>query len=373
MQKTGLYVHVPFCRSRCAYCDFYSTAGQEQQATAFVAAAVNEMRARRGELQGEVATIYVGGGTPSVLPAEALSTLLEGARTVFPIAHDAEVTVEVNPDDVCSALVGTLLNAGVNRVSMGVQTFDDALLRFLRRRHTGEAAVEAIGCLQREGITNISADLIYGLPGQTAEAFRSDVRRLCALPVTHLSAYALSYEEGTTLSLWLRQGKVKEQSDEQLLEMYNLLMDEAKAAGFEHYEISNFARAGRHSRHNSSYWQGIPYIGIGPGAHSYDGNRVRRANRPDLAAYIAAAGNPSYDEELLTPTTLYNEKLMTRLRTSEGLPLRLFTAEEQAFLQQMATPHIAAGTLSLADNRLRLTRKGLFVSDGVMSDLMKVD
>ena len=368
----GLYVHVPFCRSRCAYCDFYSTSGLERLVSAFVQAAGQEMLARHREVRGLVPTVYIGGGTPSVLPIADLVALLSAVREVFPVTVDAEVTVEVNPDDVTPALAGALKDAGVNRVSMGVQTFDDDLLRFLRRRHTGQAAVDAISYLVDEGIDNVSADLIYGLPGQTEDGFRADVERLCSLSVTHLSAYALSYEPGTPLSLLRARGEVRETPEDVCCCMYSTLIDCAASAGFEQYEISNFARPGFRSRHNSAYWIGRPYVGIGPGAHSFDGHRVRRYNLPNLQAYIAAAGRPQHGTEHLSDDEQYNELVMTRLRTREGLPIYLLTENDREYLMKNAASHLAAGRLVTTNDALRLTRTGLFVSDGVMADLMRL-
>ena len=263
-----------------------------------------------------------------------------------------------------------LRHTPVNRISMGVQTFSDPLLHFLNRRHTSQQALAAVRCCQDAGYTNISLDLIYGLPGQTLNDWKQDVCRLLSLDVPHLSAYALSYEEGTILYKMLSEGRIAEASEESSWQMYEYLMDKTAAAGMEHYEISNFAKPGMHSRHNSSYWTGAPYLGLGPGAHSYDGDNVRRANDASLKDYVEAAEDVPHQVEILTTEEQYDELVMTRLRTSNGLSLDLLLPEQQTYCLQMAQPHIESGNLLLEDAVLRLSRKGIFVSNTVISDLM---
>ena len=308
----GLYIHIPFCRSRCAYCDFYSTT-REAEAATYVDALCREMEARRCELpHARVHSIYIGGGTPSVLPPSLLHRILDRARALYDVADDAEVTVEMNPDDwplsnsprggedsitsedknedIGYAALPPTGGAGrgaFNRVSLGIQTFDDSLLRLIRRRHDAATAIRAVQHLQAAGIANISIDLIYGLPGQTLEQWEHDLDTAFSLGIQHLSAYALSYEPGTALTRWRDEGRIREATDELSVQMYQRLCQRARGAGFEHYEISNFALPGFASRHNSSYWTAVPYLGFGPGAHSYDGHRTRRANPPSLTAYLA--------------------------------------------------------------------------------------
>lgn len=364
---TALYIHVPFCQSRCAYCGFYSTTSHGL-IDAYVDALHREMLAQ--SCSDVVGTVYLGGGTPSLLGAERLTRVLYLVRDIYKIGADAEITVEVNPDDVTPALVSALLAAGVNRVSMGVQSFCDAELRAVGRRHTAEEACRAVETLFRGGISNISIDLMYGLPGQTLESFARSIDEALRLPVQHISSYALSVEPGTPLAARLQSGFFVESSDEQMLAMYTLLRERLTAAGYEHYEISNFARPGYASRHNSSYWDGTPYIGLGPGAHGYDGHHTRRANDADLRAYVALADDAPHTLEYLTVDALYDELVFTRLRTRRGLPMAEVPADRRDYLLRMASPHIASGRLSLTDDVLRLTPAALFVSDGVMSDLM---
>ncbi len=379
---TGLYVHIPFCASRCIYCDFYSTTRGEAERQRYVKALIAEMQARADEAPNRhLRTVYVGGGTPSTLSHAELSDLFAAIAENFVLDGDAEVTLEANPDDVTPQFAALLPRLGVNRVSLGIQTFNDDALRQLRRRHTAEQAVKAVERLHHV-VENISVDLIYGLPGQTLTDWQSQLERALTLPVSHLSAYALMYEEGTALTAMRDSGKVAEADEETSLSMFSCLMERTATAGFRHYEISNFARDGFASRHNSSYWSGMPYIGLGPGASSYDGKRMRRANSPSLSAYLAAfeatqfrtsADVPS-EIENLTEAALLDEAVFTALRTASGLNLSQFRqrfgeASERRLLA-LARRHLEAERLERVGDVLRLTRRGIFVSDDVMSDLM---
>lgn len=368
---TGLYIHVPFCKTRCAYCSFYSTTSQELM-DGYLHAILREMDMQESQ---PLASVYLGGGTPSQLGEERLSALLGRVGERFTLLPDAEVTVEVNPDDVTPSLAQSLRACGVNRVSMGVQSFVDAELRAINRRHTAQQAREAISVLREAGITNLSIDLIYGLPGQTLESFAESVEQAVTLPVTHISSYALSIEEGTVLHKKLEAGEISEADEETSLQMYTLLRQRLHAAGYHHYEISNFARPGFEARHNASYWAGAPYLGLGPGAHGYDGRRLRRHNLDNLHAYIAAAQDataafPPCELEHLSDDDLHNELVFTRLRTDAGLLLTDLSEEQRNYILRMAAPHLRAGRLAEHEGRLRLTAAGLFVSDDIISDLM---
>ncbi len=370
---TGIYVHIPFCKSRCIYCGFTSsTLGVEWQ-KAYVSALEKEISLRLRE-NGEPAasTVYIGGGTPSRLSPQELLRVVRLVCDNFPFTAGTEFTVEVNPDDVTPGLLDMLKDTPVNRISMGVQSLDDNLLRFLRRRHTARQAVTAIETFQRAGYGNISIDLIYGIPSQTPEMFGDDVRLALSSGITHLSAYALQIEQGTPLRNMLDEGIVEEADEELSLECYRRLTEQAEAEGMEHYEISNFSRPGFRSLHNSSYWQGTPYLGFGAGAHSYDGANVRTANTTDIREYIA---NPtSAVTERLTREELYDERVMLSLRTIEGLSLlRLgedFGAAALSYCERQAIPHLREGTLERIGDTLRLTPSGLFVCNSIMADLM---
>lgn len=369
----GLYIHVPFCKGRCIYCDFYSTTEGAEWKSRYVSALLQEIRHRKDELPlARVHSIYIGGGTPSQLPPDMLAVILKELYILFPVDSDAEVTVEANPDDVTPDWLSVLRHTPVNRLSMGVQTFDDGLLRLLQRRHTSAQAIRAVEQAHAHGINNVSIDLIYGLPGQTMAQWQNDVCRGLSLDVQHLSAYALSYEEGTPLARMLVRGDVDETDEELSLRMYEYLMDATREAGFMHYEISNFSLPGRQSRHNSAYWQGIPYLGMGPGAHSYDGLRTRRWNLSDLRAYVTAPpGIPPYQTEVLTDDELYDELVMTRLRTCDGLSLDLLQDHDRDYCMAQAQSHLHAGRMERVGNCIRLTRKGIFTSNDIISDLMR--
>ena len=372
----GLYIHIPFCQSRCIYCDFYSTTLPKTWQIPYVHALVDELRMRKEEC-GEVETLYIGGGTPSQLTQEALLFLFDGIQKTVPISPSAEITLEANPDDISPEWVATLKETPVNRVSMGVQSLDDEILHILHRRHTSKQALEAIDLLQKNGYHNLSIDLIYGLPGQSLEAFSADVKQILSLNIPHLSAYALQFEQGTKLYEMREEGEVKEVDEELSLSCYERLMDLTAEAGLEHYEISNFAKPGFHSRHNSSYWTRKPYVGLGAGAHSYDGARKRSSNKEDLVQYIQyiKEGKLALEEEYLDDDTLYNEYVMLALRTSEGLYLPevevVYSKERRLYITKAAERAIKAGWLiKKADGHLCLTRQGLFVCDSVITDLM---
>ena len=371
---SGLYIHIPFCQRRCHYCDFYSTT-QESLQEAYVATVCREMHARRQELTEPVETLYIGGGTPSQLSPALLAKIIDNTVETFGIASLRECTVEANPDDITPAWVAGVRTAapdGKVRVSMGIQTFDDATLALLGRRHTAAQAREAVQMLRNGGVDEISIDLMYGLPGEDDVRWADDLRQALALQVPHLSAYCLSYEEGTVLWQWRQQGKVQEAEDEQCARHYHQLRHTLLEAGYEHYELSNFALPGHRAQHNAAYWDGTLYLGLGPGAHSYDG-ATRSWNAPDLQAYLA---DPLHvrTTERLTVTDRYNEYLMTRLRTSKGISLdevaQLFGDAQRDYCHQHVQTYIESHRLQYAaDGRIVLSEEGLFVSDGIIADL----
>ena len=375
---TGLYIHIPFCKSRCIYCGFYSTTA-EQMKQAYVDAVCREMELRKAVYEKEgkdvgktLATVYLGGGTPSQLSPTQLQQLFDTIARHYDVSDDAEITIECNPDDVTEAFAELLRSLPVNRVSMGAQTFDDDRLQFIHRRHTSEQVTTAIQRLRKKGIHNISIDLMYGFPDETLEEWEYDIQQALALNVEHISAYALTYEEGTPLYRLQEEGKVKEIDEERSLAMYDRLIDRLQEAGYEHYEISNFARKGWRSRHNSSYWQLVPYIGIGAAAHSYDGRR-RQWNIADINSYInhIQQGIVPAEGELLDKDSRYNDHVMLALRTCEGLDLSTLDSDERSYCEETAKKFVLDGLLVKTDNHLRLSRKGLFVSDMIMSELMK--
>ena len=373
----GIYVHIPFCASRCSYCDFFSTLRLADVGADYVEAVIAEAGLRCGELRGEpVRTLYLGGGTPSQLPGPLLERLVQGLGDTIDMSCLEEFTIEANPDDVTPEWCAALTRLGVNRVSMGVQSFEDPILRLIGRRHTAVQAVEAVARLREAGIGNISIDLIFGLPGQTVPSWTDTVRQAIALRPQHISAYGLTYEEGTRLWRQRLDGEVVEVPEEQCLEMYGILVDELQTAGYEHYEISNFALPGYHSRHNSSYWDDTPYLGLGAAAHSYDGC-IRRYNPHDLQRYIDAvmAGETACEQEELSQWERYDERVMLGLRTARGVDaerLRQDFGDEawRHFIDE-AQHHLTAGHLKrMGESRYVLTRDGIMLSDSIIRDLM---
>lgn len=370
----GIYIHIPFCRSRCIYCAFYSTTRLEQRQR-YVDALCQEARLRAVQaVSGSTAdTIYFGGGTPSQLTAAQLRQLLDTLYNIYKVKTDAEITIEANPDDITDEYAATLSQLPVNRVSMGAQTFDDRRLRFLHRRHTAEQVAQAVSRLRQAGICNISIDLMYGFPDETMDDWQRDITCALDLGVEHLSAYCLAIEEGTALYEKVRNRKVKSEDEETERQMYYTLIDRLAAAGYEHYELSNFARSGYRSRHNSSYWTGVPYLGLGAAAHSYDGQH-RSWNVSDINRYMAGIenGTPDYDFEPIDGDTRYNDRVMLALRTADGLDLATLPDADRKYLLSLASKYLDQGLLCLSQDRLRLTRQSLFVSDMVISDLMRV-
>lgn len=373
----GVYVHIPFCASRCSYCDFFSTLRLDEVGHDYVEALIAEARLRKAELNGKpVKTLYMGGGTPSQLPLPLLARLIDGLKATLDLNAVQEFTLEANPDDVTPEWCAAVRALGVNRVSMGVQSFQDAVLRLVGRRHTARQAIDAVASLRHAGIDNISIDLIYGLPGQTLETWAESVRQAVDLRPQHISAYGLTYEPGTRLWQQRECGEVVEASEDQYLDMYRVLVGVLQVAGYEHYEISNFALPGYRSRHNSSYWNETPYLGLGAAAHSYDGT-MRRSNPADLCGYIRriTSGQPACQVEDLAWWERYDERVMLGLRTADGVDAhRLrsdFGDKAWAHFVSEARRHIDAGNMICTDDgRYILTSEGIVLSDSVMRDLM---
>ena len=379
----GIYIHVPFCQSRCAYCDFYSTTLLTHR-KAYVDAICQELQHRLPELKGEpIKTIYFGGGTPSTLTIEELKKILDSLEALGCLEYlkktsnsIPEITLEANPDDLTEEYVQGLRTLSINRISMGIQSFHDHTLRLVGRRHTAQEAIDAVHRLQRHGLTNISIDLIYGLPGETLNDWSYSLEQAISLGVKHISAYHLTYEEGTRLWKMQEQELVSPIDEEQSVKSFELLREKLLTAGYEHYEISNFSLPGYHSRHNSSYWKGIPYLGIGPGAHSFDGLN-RRWNLSSLSEYIATPCDEDvpHETEHLTTDERYDERIITELRTSRGINLTKLLTDfgERYHIHCMccAAPYLKRGQLvHTNDNYLRLTPASILISDAVMRDLL---
>jgi len=371
----GVYIHIPFCRSFCRYCDFYSVTDCSET-DALVEAIIREAALRSGYLYNEtVETVYLGGGTPSLLSVAQAEKILDAVRGNFTVVSDPEITVEVNPDDIRAGYISSLAALGVNRISVGVQCWDDGRLKYLGRRHTARQSAEALETAFREGIKNVSADLIYGIPGMTTADLRQDIEKTLTFPVTHISAYHLTIEEGTPLYRLKEKGKLTEADEETSSSMFMLLISLLRERGFLHYEISNFALEGYISKHNSAYWKQVPYIGLGPSAHSFD-RRSRQWNVSDVKEYIRSVnkGKVSFEREELDRLTLFNEYIMTALRTVWGIDLahveNSYDKELHDYLVNMSGKYIRYGLMKRERDTLALTDQGRMISDNIIAELL---
>lgn len=368
---TGLYIHIPFCASRCIYCGFYSTT-MENMKQRYIDAVCKEISSYYNDKTTAASwqTIYLGGGTPSQLTESQLRQIFE---TIGTPASNIEITMECNPDDITEEFANVISSLPINRISMGAQTFSDTRLQFLHRRHNADEVKTAVSRLRKAGIKNISVDLMFGFPNETIEDWQADIQAALSLNVEHLSAYSLMYEEDTILFRLLEQGKIQEIDDELSLKMYDTLVNTLTDAGYEHYEISNFAKKGYRSRHNSSYWNNTPYIGIGAAAHSFNG-RKRWWNISDIKKYCEGIenNNPEREIEIIDADTHYNDLITTALRTRDGLDITMLSQNQQDYLLKNAQHLINEGLLKLDNKKLSLTRQGIYISDSIMSDLIKI-
>jgi len=371
----GVYIHIPFCKSFCSYCDFYSVTDCSKT-EAFVEAVTREAAIRSGYLYNEtVDTVYLGGGTPSLLSETQAERIMAAVRSNFRIGSDPEITVEVNPDDIKPGYISSLSALGVNRVSVGVQSWDDGRLKYLGRRHTAQQSAAALETVFSEGIKNVSADLIYGIPGMTKADLMKDIEKTLTFPVTHVSAYHLTIEEGTPLYRMKEKGKLTETDEETSNSMFMLLVSLLRERGFIHYEISNFALEGYISRHNSAYWKQVPYIGLGPSAHSFD-RRSRQWNVSDVKEYIRSVneGKVPFEREDLDRLTLFNEYVMTALRTLWGIDLiyveNSYDKELHDYLVNMSGKYIRYGMMKRERDTLSLTDQGRMISDNIIAELL---
>ena len=371
----GIYIHIPFCRQKCYYCDFYKTVNTSLQHD-FISALKNEAKVRKNYLNDEtVETIYFGGGTPSVLTAPEIAEILAILNDEFKVNSGAEITFEANPDDLSNDYLKALKQEGINRLSIGIQAFQNRHLEKMNRRHNAVQAIEAIENAAKSGFSNLSADLIYGLPDLTPKEWEESLNQMFRLPVKHLSAYHLTYHEGTAFYTWLKKGTLKELKEDESVAQFNTLVDLSIANGFEHYEISNLAKDQLYSRHNTAYWMGTKYLGLGPSAHSFDGVS-RRWNDSSVEAYIKAqANNQTYfEEEKLSENDQYNEYILTRIRTKWGVSEKeleqRFGREKASYFSRQLVRYKDTGVMQINNEIITLTRKGLFVSDEIMTDLM---
>ena len=372
----GLYIHIPFCNSKCAYCGFYSLPSLKLKER-FLEALKTEIVARKGYLHGEtVNTVYFGGGTPSLLSIKEISELLHLINETFPVGIGPEITLEANPDTLSLEYLKGLRQLGVNRLSIGIQSFFDNDLKYLSRRHDSNHAKQCLDWAKQAGFSNISIDLIYGLPTSDAEQWNRNLDLFFELGLPHLSAYALTLEPNSILTKQIELGKVPPIKEEDALRDYEILCRRAAENGYLHYEISNFCQRGMHSKHNSSYWFGTPYAGFGPSAHSFDG-ASRQWNVSSVEKYCARVPEPvegpDIEKESLSPEQLYDEYVMLRLRTHWGIDLKYMKREMgerfSTYCEKQAQPLIAQGRLSQTREFLYLTDAQMLFADGVAEEL----
>jgi len=373
---SGIYIHIPFCKQACHYCDFHFSTVRGRQAE-MVQALAKELKMRQGEWgEEEIGTIYFGGGTPSLLKPEELNRLLGTVRDYYRVAAHPEITLEANPDDLGETHLRALQQAGVNRLSIGVQSFRDEDLQLMNRAHS---ASEALSCLEQaqEYFDNISIDLIYGIPGLSLPQWEANLEQALAFNILHISAYALTVEPRTALKKFIEQGVVPDVDEEEAKAHFVLMTERLGQAGFLHYEFSNFGKPGYFSANNSGYWQGKHYLGIGPSAHSYDG-RVRSWNVANNAKYLRAIGEGTFarSREELTLNDRYNEYIMTGLRTMWGISLEKvrsdFGMPYYDYLMAQAEKYLDRDLVYMENNSLVVGPQGKFLTDGIASDLFMV-
>lgn len=379
IHMAGIYIHIPFCRQACHYCDFHfstSLKTKDDLVKALMKEAFLQKEFFSGLLKNgeELTTLYFGGGTPSLLSGDELTILLETLHKHFHVSPSAEITLEANPDDLNSEKLRGLMNAGINRLSIGVQSFFDEDLKFMNRAHNASQAEASVKRAQDTGISNISIDLIYGTPTLDNDRWKKNIATAFELQVPHLSCYALTVEEKTALSHFIRIGKTVAPDDQQATEQFSILMDQAEKNGFVHYEISNFAKEGFNSRHNSNYWKGEPYLGLGPGAHSYNvhSRQWNVANNPQYIKGIQQAIIPCEREEL-SATQRYNEYVMISLRTKEGIDLAKvesnFGSDYISHIKSELEKIGKGDLLISAENHIVLTNRGKHFADRLAADL----
>ena len=374
---SGIYIHIPFCKQACHYCDFHFSTSLKKKSE-LVSALQNELVLRKNELPNEpIKTIYFGGGTPSLLNLEELTAIFKTIYTEFTIAENPEITLEANPDDLSEEKINELANSKINRLSIGVQSFFEVDLKLMNRAHNAEEALNSIK-LARSKFDNISVDLIYGIPGMSNERWQKNIQILLDLDIPHISSYSLTVEPNTALQKFIEKGKIKPVDDAAAAQHFETLRTVLKNAGFEHYEFSNYGKPGYFSQNNTAYWLGKPYLGIGPSAHSYDGNS-RKWNIANNTLYIKAIERSELPLEVeeLSITDRYNEYIMTRLRTYFGVDLveveSKFGKEYLEYLKEQSVVLFEKEFLRIENNVMHITEKGTFLSDGIAADLFYID
>jgi len=371
----GIYIHIPYCKKLCSYCDFYHIISDNDHSL-FLDALKKEIEIRQDYLNREtVSTIYFGGGTPSVLSIKEIESILDILRKNFIIEPENEITIEVNPDDIRDNYFRELKSLGINRISLGVQSWRDEDLRFLNRRHTSAQSAEALASSFEAGFENVSIDLIYGLPGMTTDHLASNLIKTFSYDVKHLSAYHLTIEPDTVFGKMKQKNRLKETDEEESVAEFNLLIEKTEEAGFIHYEISNFSKPGYISLHNTNYWRQVSYLGLGPSAHSFNGYS-RQWNVRNLKKYASSlkGDKPFFEKEELDLKTKFNEYILTSLRTMWGIDLqyveKAFEKEGYDYVINLAGKFINYGLMEQKENALTLTNQGKMISDNIISEFI---
>ena len=371
----GLYVHIPYCKRICNYCDFYRVVSSGSPKK-YVESVISESKLRKGYIgDAKINTVYIGGGTPSTLSIKELSLLLESLRDVYQWDKEVEFTLEVNPDDITEIYLRSIKDLGINRISIGIQSWSDRILKTMNRRHNSLQAEKAINYILDAEFKNISVDLIYGVPGLTMEEWEETLRRTVVFDIQHLSVYHLTIEPDTVFGKMKKQGLLDEIEEEYSVAQYNLLLEITEGAGFINYEISNFGKEGFFSKHNTSYWQQIPYIGLGPSAHSFNGYS-RQWNESDVDKYIEEIDNGRlpYEKEELDEKVRFNEYVMTSLRTMWGIDLdkieEKFGKEILDYTKNLAKKYVEYGMMLEKKGNLSLTKQAIMVSDNIIAEFM---
>jgi oxygen-independent coproporphyrinogen-3 oxidase len=371
----GIYIHIPFCKKLCFYCDFYHLIATGDNSS-FIEALLREASIRKEYLADEkVSTIYLGGGTPSVFSVKELEVILDHIYKEFNVSEECEISIELNPDDIQPEYLKSLKNLKINRISLGIQSWRDSDLKMLNRRHDSAQAAYALKETLNAGYENVTIDLIYGIPGMSLSEWESNLDFSFSFGIKHLSAYHLTFEQGTVFGKMLEKGLISEIDEDDSAAQFNLLIEKAERAGFIHYEISNFGKPGYFSIHNSNYWKQVSYLGLGPSAHSFNGFS-RQWNIRDLKGYIKAitTGKPFFESEELDTRTRFNEYIMTSLRTMWGIDLEyvetMFEKEGYDYVMNLSGKFKDYGLMKQEQKSLILTNQGKLISDNIISEFM---
>ena len=371
----GIYIHIPFCRKACTYCNFHFSTSLQQKKN-FLDALHHEIKLRRDFLkEGQIIeTIYFGGGTPSLLESDEIKAIMDALQVNYLISSDTECTLEANPDDITTSGVKAWMQAGINRLSLGVQSFDDAELGWMNRAHAASQSLQSIDEIQEAGMQNFSVDLIFGSPLQSQDSLEKNTQLITSKKIKHISCYALTVEPRTVLFQQVKKGQTADTNPEQQANDFLFLMNYLQDAGYEHYEISNYALPGYRSKHNSSYWQGLPYLGLGPSAHGYDGINKRRWNIANNSSYIHELLNNRlpFEEETLEPVQQLNEYIMTALRTAEGISLERVSnkfGDTKAEALKNKVTGLNPESISVNQGKIILSNAGKLFADGLASSL----